>query len=527
LLEVSLLQWKVHKHMIYAARCTCAHLELPGITEAVEQHNWKTLQDKAAILERALVENTALIEQGGGLTHEKAMTKSTPQFVAHRSPLLLRSYRKQYPTATRGEGVYIWDSQGNRYLDFSSSAVVNFIGHGIKEVADAIAAQARQLEFVHSSQFITEAADRFARELLGFLGPAYREAAVFFTSGGSEAVETALKLARQYHVEMGNNQRSQVFSRKQSYHGATIGAMAVSDNVRRREIYRPMLREFVHVGTPYCYRCPYGCSECASKHAAELEQALSEHQEKVAAFIYEPLSGATLGAAIPPPGYLERVHEICAHYGVLTIADEVMTGMGRTGRPLASTHWGVTPDIVVLGKGLASGYAPLGAAVAARKIVDTIANGSGALVHGFTYSAHSISVAAGRAVLKVIRDRQLVRAADDMGSGPARHLKNALQGLRDLQCVGDVRGMGLMWGIEFVKNRSTMEPFPVEQEFAGLVAQACTNRGVLVYPMQGCADGYRGDHVMIAPPATITNAEIDDAVERVIKAIQDSFYAQR
>jgi adenosylmethionine-8-amino-7-oxononanoate aminotransferase len=385
-----------------------------------------------------------------------------------------------------------------------------------------MAAQAKQLDFVHSTQFITDTAEGFARELLEFLGPRYRDAAVFFTSGGSEAVETALKLARQYQVETGNNSRSQVFSRKQSYHGATIGAMAVSGNAQRREIYRPMLKEFVQVGTPYCYRCPYRCSDCAEKHAAELEEALVAHQNQVAAFIYEPISGATLGAAVPPPGYLQRIHEICFQHRVLTIADEVMTGMGRTGQPLACDHCDLTPDIVVLGKGLASGYAPLGAVVAEKKIVDAIANGSSALVHGFTYNGHPISVAAGRAVLKIIRERQFVAAAHDNGSGPARHLKSAIRRLLELQYVGDVRGIGLMWGVEFVRDRSTKEPFPGERHFAQRVAQACTARGVLVYPVQGCVDGHCGDHIMIAPPAVITAAQIDDAIERVGDALRDS-----
>ena len=196
------------------------------------------------------------------------MTNEAQQRVKQASPLLLRSYSKPYPVAARGDGVYLWDSGGNRYLDFSSSAVVSFIGHGAPEVAEAIGAQAKQLEFVHSSQFIADVAEQFARELLDFLGPAYRDAAVFFTSGGSEAVETAIKLARQYQVETGHSSRTQIFSRKQSYHGATIGAMAVSGNLKRREIYRPMLKEFLHVGTPYCYRCPYDCEDCAEKYAA-------------------------------------------------------------------------------------------------------------------------------------------------------------------------------------------------------------------------------------------------------------------
>jgi adenosylmethionine-8-amino-7-oxononanoate aminotransferase len=450
------------------------------------------------------------------------MTQDARQRMTQASPQLLRSYRKHYPTAVRGEGVYLWDSEGKRYLDFSSSAVVSFVGHGVPKIAEAIGAQAKQLEFAHSSQFIAEVAEQFARELLDFLGPAYRDASVFFTSGGSEAVETAMKLARQYQVETGNASRTQIFSRKQSYHGATIGAMAVSGNLRRREIYRPLLREFVHVGTPYCYRCPYDSQDCAEKYAAELEQALAANREQVAAFIFEPLSGATLGAAVPPNGYLERIHRICANNGVLAIADEVMTGMGRTGRPIACNHWGVTPDIVVLGKGLAAGYCPLGAVVARRNIVDAIVGGSGALVHGFTYNAHAVSAAAGRAVLKLICERRLVEAADDSGSGPARHLKGALQRLLELSCVGDVRGMGLMWGVEFVKDRPTKAPFPADDHFAAHVARNCMERGVLVYPMQGCVDGDRGDHIMIAPPATITTQEIDEALALIHDAIARS-----
>lgn len=282
-----------------------------------------------------------------------------------------------------------------------------------------------------------------------------------------------------------------------------------------------MLREFVHVGIPYCYRCEYDCDKCAVKYAAELDEALTANRDEVAAFILEPLSGATLGAAVPPDGYLQRAHEICARQGVLTIADEVMTGMGRTGRPLACEHWAVTPDIVVLGKGLTSGYAPLGAVVARRHVVDAIANGSGALVHGFTYNAHAVSAAAGRAVLAYMRQKELVAAADDAGSGPAAHLKDALRQLLELPHVGDVRGMGLMWGVEFVRDRATKEPFPADQNFAGRVAEACMKRGVLVYASQGCVDGYRGDHVMIGPPAVISREQIDEALQQIMRAVAE------
>ena len=257
-------------------------------------------------------------------------------------------------------------------------------------------------------------AEEYARELIEFAGENFRGGAVYFTCGGSEAVETALKLARQYQVETGQGKRYQVLSRTQSYHGSTLGALSVSGNRRRREIYLPMVREFDHVGIPYCYRCNYdctdGCRNCGLEYAAELERAIESHDGEVAGFIFEPVSGATLGAVVPPPGYLQKIAEVCRRHGVLLIADEVMTGMGRTGRNFAIEHWDVAPDILIAAKGLSSGYAPLGAVIATKKVVDGIA--SGAFLHGFTYNAHPISVAAGRAVLHHLQRQELVHAAD-------------------------------------------------------------------------------------------------------------------
>jgi adenosylmethionine-8-amino-7-oxononanoate aminotransferase len=454
-----------------------------------------------------------------------------------RTPVLRRSFRKPYPVAVRGEGVYVWDGDGNRYLDFSGSAAVNFIGHGVREISDAMAEQARQLEFVHSSQFTTPVAEEFAQELLDFAGDGFAGGAVYFTCGGSESVETALKLARQYQVEIGQGNRHQVLSRQQSYHGATLGALAVSGNRKRREIYLPMVREFEHIGMPYCYRCAFDCTDscynCGQQYAAELERAIEAAKGAVAGFIFEPVSGATLGAVTPPPGHLQAIADICRRRGVLLIADEVMTGMGRTGRNFAVEHFateqgGVVPDILVTAKGLSSGYAPLGAVIASRKVVDAIAAGSGAFLHGFTYNAHPVSVAAGRAVLRRIRALNLVRAADseaaDSGteSTAGSALKIALQSLRDLDAVGDVRGLGLLWGIEFVADKKTKAPFAPEKNFAGLVGQACLRRGVLVYPMQGCVDGIAGDHLVIAPPAVISGEEIRWAAEQMRAAILES-----
>jgi adenosylmethionine-8-amino-7-oxononanoate aminotransferase len=446
---------------------------------------------------------------------------------ASYSAVLRRSFRKAFPPAVRGEGVYLWDAQDKQYLDFSSSAAVNFIGHGVAEIAAAMAAQAKQLEFVHSSQFTTPVAEEYAAELLDFAGKNFAGGCVYFTCGGSESVETALKLARQYQVEIGQTKRYQVISRGQSYHGSTLGALSVSGNKRRREIYLPMVREFAHIAFPYCYRCAFDCTDscrkCGQEYAAELERAIEATRGEAAAFIVEPVSGATLGAVVPPPGYLQGVAEICRRHGVLLIADEVMTGMGRTGRHFAVEHWDVAPDILVTAKGLSSGYAPLGAVLVAKRVAEAISDGSGAFLHGFTYNSHPISLTAGRAVLRLLQERKLVQAADSERSGStAATLRSALEGLRDAKAVGDVRGIGLLWGVEFVADKATKRPFTPELNFAGRVAQAAVKRGLLVYPMQGCVDGVAGDHLLIAPPAVITVEQIDWAAKQLNDAIEET-----
>ena len=441
-----------------------------------------------------------------------------------------RSFRKQFPRAVRGEKAWIFDEQGKSYLDLAGSAAVSFIGHGDAEVAHAIASQLASLEFAHTSQFATQVAEDFARELLEFAGPTFSGGAVYFTSGGSEAVETALKLARQYQLESGREGRYEVISRHQSYHGATLGAMAVSGNARRRKPYLPMLREFRHINTPYCYRCPYNCAGCAREYARELERAIVESKGKTAAFICEPVSGATLGAAIPPDGYLQEVRRICDAHGLLWIADEVMTGCGRTGRNFAWEHGQAAPDIIVAGKGLAAGYAPLGAVITSRKVVEAIASGSGSFIHGFTYNAHPVSTAAGRAVLRRVHELGLVQAADSACKGSiAAEFAAALATLRDCSSVGDVRGVGLLRGVEFVSDKKSKTPFePTSTRegacattvgFASRVGEAAQRRGVLVYPMQGCVDGMRGDHLLLAPPAIITAEEIQHGVEELRQAI--------
>jgi adenosylmethionine-8-amino-7-oxononanoate aminotransferase len=482
-----------------------------------------------------------------------------------RSSVLRRSFKKDFPAAVRGEGVYLWDSGNKKYLDFSGSAAVNFIGHGVQKISAAMAEQAAKLEFVHTSQFTTPVAEGYAEELLAFAGENFRGGAVYFTSGGSESIETALKLARQYQVEIGESRRYQILSRKQSYHGSTLGALSVSGNQRRREIYLPMIREFAHVRMPYCYRCAFDCTDscryCGQQYAAELESAIEAANGEAAAFIFEPLSGATLGAVVPPPGYLQSIVEICRRHGVLLIADEVMTGMGRTGRNFAVEHWlgqneneknssekskneknrneknapaedsTLAPDILVTAKGLSSGYAPLGAVIASKKVIDAIANGSGAFLHGFTYNAHPISLAAGRAVLHHLQSTNLIAAADSsVANTAAAHLKQALESLRNndprgndaRSVIGDVRGLGLLWAVEFVADQKTKRPFAPELSFAALVASAAMTCGLLVYPMQGCVDGISGDHLLLAPPAVITKEEIDWSVDQLRAAVDEA-----
>ena len=453
------------------------------------------------------------------------MTLPTP--VQTRSSVFRRSFRKEFPVAVRGEGVYVSDSAERQFLDLAGSAAVNFIGHGVPEISAAMAEQAAKLEFVHTSQFTTPIAEEYAQELLAFAGEHFAGGAVYFTCGGSESIETALKLARQYQVEIGRAERYQVLSREQSYHGATLGALSVSGNKRRREIYLPMVREFPHIGMPYCYRCDFdctdGCRNCGQQYAAELERAIEKANGEVAGFIFEPVSGATLGAVVPPPGYLQSIADICRRHGVLLIADEVMNGMGRTGRNFAVEHWDVQPDILVTAKGLSSGYAPLGAVIASSKIVDAIVDGSGAFLHGFTYNAHPISLAAGRAVLRYLQQKNLVRAADsEQQATPAAAFKRALATLLSEESVGDVRGIGLLWAIEFVADKRTKRPFPADFGFSSKVAAAALKRGLLVYPMQGSVDGISGDHILLAPPAIINAEQISWSVEQLSASIREA-----
>lgn len=425
----------------------------------------------------------------------------------------------------RGEGCWITASDGKKYLDAAGQAAVVNIGHGVSSVARAMAEQASQLSFAHSSQFHTAAAEKLAARLVALAPEGMRRGArVYFCSGGSEANETALKLARQYFIERNQPERFRVVSRRQSYHGSTLGAMAMSGNMARRAPYQPLLPEWGHIDPCFCRHCPLGLRfpDCKLACAEELEKLLRDDREKsIAAFIFEPVVGATLGAAVPPDGYIQRIAEICRRHDVLLIADEVMTGIGRTGKPFAVDHWDVAPDMITFGKGAASGYAPLGGVIVGTRVVEAIAQGSGAFQHGFTYQNHPVSMAVGNAVFDVLEEQKLFERAPSAG----RELFAALEPLKQHPHVGDVRGLGLLAGIEFVKDKATGAPFPRENNIAGKIFQATMDQGVLAYPTQGSVDGVNGDHILLAPPFIITPEECGIAAHAIAVAMGKVFSA--
>jgi adenosylmethionine-8-amino-7-oxononanoate aminotransferase len=424
-----------------------------------------------------------------------------------RSGLFPRNFKKSFPVASRGEGCWIIADDGRRFLDASGQAAVVSIGHGVQEIGRAMAEQSSQIAFAHTSQFHNAPAEKLAERLLAMAPPNFRNGGrVYFTSGGSEATETAIKLARQFHLENGQQNRYRVVSRLQSYHGSTLGAMSLSGNVARRAPYEPLLAEWGHIAPCFCYHCPFEKTfpRCELACAEDLRtQVGAEKKPDIAAFIFEPVVGATLGAAVPPEGYAARISEICRANGILLIADEVMTGIGRTGKPFAVQHWGVEPDLILVGKGIASGYAPLGAVLVSVRVVQAFERGSGAFTHGFTYQAHPVSTAAGNAVLDYLEVHKLYGRVNAAG----QNLRGGLAPLQPHPNIGDVRGLGLLLGIEFVKDKSTGEPFPREQNIAEKIRQACLEENVLTYPTQGCVDGLRGDHILLAPPFTISPDE--------------------
>ena len=440
-----------------------------------------------------------------------------------------RSFRKEYPEAVRGDGCFLFTADNRKIVDASGGSAVVSIGHGVASVAQAMAEQAGTLAYAHSSQFLTRPAEELAHRLLALAPANFRDSdegpgRVLLTSGGSEAAETALKICRQYFLERGEPARTQFISRSQSYHGATLGALALSGNVRRRASFLPLLPDWQHIVPCYCYRCPLDLHypQCGVACAEDLAaQIAAVGGKNVAGFFVEPVSGATLGAVAPPAEYLPRIAEICRRHGILLVADEVMTGMGRTGKNFAVEHWGVEPDIILVGKGAASGYAPLGAVIVTGRIATAIEKGSGSFLHGFTYSANPVCAAVGLAVLDYIAEHDLFAHVAAKGE----EVRLALSPLRESPMVGDIRGIGLLVGVEFVRDAATREPFPADANIASRVYDAALRRGVLTYPVQGCADGARGDHVLIAPPFIISSDEIRFLAATLHEAIDEVYQA--
>jgi adenosylmethionine-8-amino-7-oxononanoate aminotransferase len=443
----------------------------------------------------------------------------------HTTPLFSRNLRKHYPVAVRGEGCWITDAQGRRYLDASGQAAVVSIGHGVQEIGRAMAEQSNRIAFAHTTQFHSEPAEKLAARLLALAPRNFQNGGrVYFVCGGSEATETAIKLARQYFLETKQPARYRIVARKQSYHGSTLGAMSVSGNVARRATYAPMIPEWGHAAPCFCYHCPFDKTfpECHLACANDLDTFLRDNDaSSVAAFLFEPVVGATLGAAPAVDGYTARIAEICRHHGILLIADEVMTGMGRTGKPFASEHWGLEPDIILTGKGIASGYAPLGAVLVSPRIVDAFEKGTAAFMHGFTYQAHPVATSAGNAVFDYLEAHKLFERVTPAG----QTLHNALATLENHPHIGQVRGLGLLQGVEFVKEKSTREPFPKEMGIAEKIRQAALEKNVLLYPGQGCVDGVRGDHVLLAPPFIIQPGECQLIADSLQYALAKVFSA--
>ncbi len=420
--------------------------------------------------------------------------------------------------AVRGDGVYIIDAEGKRYLDASGGAAVSCLGHSDEDVRKAIKDQVDEIAFAHTGFFTTEAAE----ELAGFLAEGAPDGIewVYFSSGGSEAMETALKMSRQYFIETGRPERTRFISRTQSYHGNTLGALAVGGNALRREPYLPLLMDVTHIAPCHAYRYRFdGESEEAYglRAADELEAALLKlGPETVVAFVAETVVGATLGASPAAPGYFKRIREICDRYGVLLILDEVMCGMGRTGTLHACEQDGVSPDIMTLAKGLGAGYQPIGATLVSNRVFEAFRRGSGAFEHGHTYNGHPTACACALAAQKAIKDRNLLANVKAQGTVLAQSLVRRFAGN---PFVGDIRGRGLFRGIELVADKETKAPFDPALGLHSRIKKEAMDRGLICYPNGGAADGVRGDHVLLAPPFIIEKEEVEELVDKLASAI--------
>ena len=435
-----------------------------------------------------------------------------------KPPVFPRERYTALPMLERGEGVYLYDKAGKRYIDASSSACVVAIGHGREEVAQAIFEQAKRASFTIGVHFQNEPALELAREVIN-LAPSGMSS-VHFVSGGSEATDTAVKLALSYQLARKASRRTRFISRWGSYHGATIAAVSLSGHTGRRRTYHPILMDVTHIPPAFCYRCPYLKSpdlcdiECARALDTEIRR---EGPENVCAFVAEPIVGSTLGAAVPSIRYWPMIKEICDEHDVLIIADEVMTGFGRTGKPFGMDQFGVVPDLMVVGKGISSGYSPLGAVIVGKKVDEVFENTSSDFPHIFTYGFNPLSAATGLAVLRILERERLIERAERMG----RYFEKQLSTLGALPMIGDTRGLGLLHGVEFVKDKETREPFPAGEQVARRIFSGMASRGVLPYIGTGTLDGTRGDHLTLCPPLIVTEEQLDEIVGSIRDTVKE------
>ena len=425
-------------------------------------------------------------------------------------------YRKMghaRPMIDHGQGIYLFDKNGKRYIDGSGGPLVVNIGHGREEVISAMNEQLQKVAYVHAIMFTSEPLETYSQELAEIVpldNPRF-----FFLSSGSEVVEGAIKLARQIQMARDQQSRNLVICRSLSYHGMTLGALGVSGRPGLRTPYLGMLQNMPHIRHPYPYRFPASGEELAGRLE---ESILAYGPENVAAFIAEPISGASLGAAEPPQDYWPRIREICDKYGVLMISDDVLVGMGRTGKWWGLEHWNVQPDILVTSKGAAGGYFPLGFIAAKGPDVNKIRAELKDFNHGGTFSHHAVGCAAGLATLRILRDEKLVDNAAEVGAYLGERLVEALG---DHPFVGDIRGRGLFWGIEFVADRVTADPFPASKQIAWRLCQRAFDSGLMVYYSQGCADGRNGDIVMLGPPLIVNRDQVDEMVDILSAVVRE------
>ena len=434
------------------------------------------------------------------------------------SHIFPRHSKLNAPVAVAGQGCYLIDSTGKQYLDGSGGAAVSCLGHGDTVVTEAIKAQLDKLAFAHTGFFTSEPAEALA-DLLIEHAPAGLDR-VYLVSGGSEATEAAIKLARQYHVEKGEPERGRLIARKQSYHGNTIGALSAGGNAWRRAQFAPLLLDVSHIDPVYEYRLRHD-GESLEDYGLRAAQSLEDEilrvgPETVMAFMAEPVVGATSGAVTAPPGYFKRIREICDQYGVLLILDEVMCGMGRTGSLFACEQDGVAPDILCIAKGLGAGYQPIGAMLCSGDIYDTISDGTGFFQHGHTYLGHPAAAAGGLAVVNALLDRNLIPRVRAQGDKLHDRL---VARFGQHPHVGDLRGRGLFRGVELVENRDTKAPFDPARGIAGKIKKAAFEAGLICYPMSGTIDGRSGDHVLLAPPFIIEDGQLDELVDKLDTAI--------